>query len=91
MDIVPSVLIFCWSTSLLCNEYLNWMHTSITDEIDPSGYASKILYSVSKAKLHSNIEYTPREITDEMLNQALKETKYEKSAIKLLTKLSIFN
>ena len=62
-----------------------------TDDINPSKYASIILYSVDKHKRQSNIEYTPREQALKMLNQVLKGNKYAKSATKLLTKLLIYN
>jgi len=70
---------------------LNWAVKEFTDDIDPSKYASIILYSVDKHKRQSNIEYTPREQALEMLNQVLKGNKYAKSATKLLTELSIYN
>ena len=46
---------------------------------------------VSKAKQQSDIDYTPREQALEILTQVLRESKYAKSATKLLTELSICN
>ena len=70
---------------------MNWANTPFTDDIDPSKYASIILYSASEAHQTSDIDYTPREQALEMLTQVLKGSKYAKSATKLLTELSIYN
>ena len=70
---------------------MNWAVEEFKDKTDPSKYTSIILYSVDKHKRQSNIEYTPREQALEMLNQVLKGNKYEQSATKLLTELSVYN
>ena len=70
---------------------MNWANTSFTDDIDPSKYASIVLYSVEEAKQTSNINYSAKEQALEMLTQVLKGNKYAKSATKLLTELSIYN
>ena len=70
---------------------MNWANTPFTDNIDPSKYASIILYLASEALQTSDIKYTQREQALEMLTQVLKGSKYAKSATKLLTELSIYN
>lgn len=70
---------------------MNWASTLFNEDIDPSKYASIILYLVSKAKQQSDIENTPREQALEMLTEVLKGNKYAKLAIKLLTEILICN
>ena len=80
------VLVWC-STPSLCAERLNWATIPFNDDVEPSKYASIIIYLVSEAKQH----YIPKEQALEMLTQVLKGSKYAKSTTKLLAELLIYN